>query len=219
MNNYILQFKNISINRNGVYLLESIDLKLQALSLNIIKGKSGSGKTSFLRLINRLDEPTEGIIYFNDLSINTYSIVELRTSISMVFQIPITFDGTVRDNLLIQSNLGLYQQPSFEHLCYILDLCSLSRDYLERTASDLSVGEKQRLNIARSIIHKPKLLLLDEPTSALDNDNSQNIIDTIKMLNKDLGITILIATHKLHESDSLQADIYELKDRTIHIAK
>ena len=97
-----------------------------------------------------------------------------------------------------------------------LELCGLSEQFLHKNAEELSVGEKQRVCIARSIINSPDVLLLDEPTSSLDKDNSVSILQLINNLNKELGITIILVTHKIEESKFLNGDYYTLSDGHIY---
>lgn len=210
MNKLKLELKNVSYKQNQSIILNNFNLQLKSQSKSIIIGKSGSGKTSLLRLINRLEEPTEGSIYYNDININDINVLDLRKKITLVPQIPIVFDYTVQDNLTIQSSLGIAPYPATSTILRTLELCGLSEQFLHKNADDLSVGEKQRVCIARSIINSPDVLLLDEPTSSLDRDNSVSILQLINNLNKELGITIILVTHKIEESKFLNGDYYTL---------
>ena len=95
-------------------------------------------------------------------------------------------------------------------------MCGLSENFINKNAQLLSLGEKQRVCIARSIINKPDVLLLDEPTSSLDFENSLSILHLINDLNKELGITIILVTHKIDEARYLNADYYTLSNGIIN---
>ncbi len=210
--NLKIKIKNVSLTKNNHTILSDINLEIKNKSKSVITGKSGSGKTSLLRLINRLEEPSSGSIYYNGTDIKQYDTLNLRTHVSLVLQIPIVLGDTVREDLLIQSNLDISPSPSTEKLVETLELCGLSEQFLNKKSDNLSIGEKQRLCIARSIINKPDLILLDEPSSSLDKDNSYSILQMINNLNKELGITIIMVTHKIDETTHLNADYYTLSD-------
>ena len=216
MNKYKIVIKHISLDKNQSVILNDINLELNPQSKSVIAGKSGSGKTSLLRLINRLEEPTEGSIHYDGINIFDINVLELRKKITLVPQIPIVLDYTVQDNLTVQSKLGIAPYPATSTMIQTLELCELSEDFLHKNAEDLSVGEKQRVCIARSIINSPDVLLLDEPTSSLDKGNSVSILQLINNLNKELGITIILVTHKIEESKFLNGDFYTLSDGHIH---
>ena len=208
--------KNVGFKQNQSLILKDLNLNLKSQSKSIIIGKSGSGKTSLLRLINRLEEPTQGSIYYNDTNIKEINALDLRKKVTLVAQIPIVFDYTVQDNLTIQSKLGIAPYPATSTIIHTLELCGLSEQFIHKNTDDLSVGEKQRVCIARSIINSPDVLLLDEPTSSLDRDNSISILQMINNLNKELGITIVLVTHKIEESKFLRGDYYTLSDGHIN---
>lgn len=215
MSNYKLELKNLSLVRGGSPVLNNINLKFKEGTKSLITGKSGSGKTSLLRLLNRLNDPSEGKIYYNGLDIKDMNVIDLRRQITLVPQIPIIFDKTVKDNITIQSKFGISPCPSLDQITKTLELCGLSQQFLDKDANQLSVGEKQRVCIARSIINKPDVLLLDEPTSSLDYDNSVSIYKLINNLNTELGITIIMVTHKIEESAVLNAEYYTLLEGKI----
>ena len=191
-----IELKNVTKTKNGNKILERIDITFCRGGLYVIYGQSGSGKSTLLRLLNRLDDPTEGIINFEGTDIRNIPVIDLRKRIGMVFQIPVIFDGTVRDNLYTPYNLGVTQsKPSDEEMKNKLTIAGLSSSIMNNPAENLSVGEKQRLTIARALINNPEVLLLDEPTSALDEQNSLTVLNSIKSLNKNLGLTVIMVTH------------------------
>ncbi len=161
----------------------------KGLIYNIV-GPSGAGKSSFLRLMNRLDDPTDGNLYYYDNPLTSYSPVELRKKIAMLFQTPYLFPGKVRDNLDYCCD-----KKSVDDVGFHLRRVGLKESLANSNSESLSVGEKQRVAIARSLLLEPEILLLDEPTSALDPTSSKKIEELILSLAKELCLTAVIVTH------------------------
>ncbi|HDL04631.1 MAG: phosphate ABC transporter ATP-binding protein [Candidatus Zixiibacteriota bacterium] len=161
----------------------------KGLVYNVV-GPSGAGKSSFLRLLNRLDEPTGGEVLYYDKPVTSYAPTDLRRKISMLFQIPYLFPGTVRDNLSFCCS-GKQEFDADFHLRRV----GLKAEYADMGADDLSVGEKQRVALARSLFLEPDVLLLDEPTSALDPTSSRKIEELILSLARELCLTVIMVTH------------------------
>ncbi|MFQ5453927.1 MAG: ATP-binding cassette domain-containing protein [Candidatus Zixiibacteriota bacterium] len=153
-------------------------------------GPSGAGKSSLLRLLNRLDEPTSGEIIFHNRSYGDYAPCELRRKIGYLFQTPYLFKGTVRDNLLY-ANKSL-NKDDIEHLtCEV----KLKPEQINRPVTNLSVGEMQRVALARLLATSPEIILLDEPTSALDPGNQEAIEKLIQEIVVNEKLTAIVVTH------------------------
>jgi putative ABC transport system ATP-binding protein len=182
--------REISKNGNIIRTVDAITYQFNKGTIHNIVGPSGAGKSSLLRLLNRLDEPTGGEILFFDRPVSSYRPTELRKKVSMLFQIPYLFAGTVRDNLDYCCPGNQKPDPGM-----LLNRVGLKGNFLDKDAADLSVGEKQRVAIARSLILEPDVLLLDEPTSALDPSSSKKIEDLILTLAGQLCLTVIIVTH------------------------
>lgn len=198
MSNPKIELQNIGKIKNGNAILKDINLTFTSGKRYILLGPSGTGKTTLLRLINRMDEPSSGQILYDGENIKNIPVLDLRRRVGMVFQIPVIFDGTIKDNLTVAYRLKIILDPLDEkELQKNLKLAGLQGDLLNRRASELSVGEKQRLNVARALVNKPEVLLLDEPTSALDPSTAIRLLESIKELNELLGLTIIIVTHQL----------------------
>ncbi len=198
MSNPKIELQNIGKIKNGNAILKDINLTFTSGKRYILLGPSGTGKTTLLRLINRMDEPSSGHILYDAENIKNIPVLDLRRRVGMVFQIPVIFDGTVKDNLTVAYRLKIILDPLDEkELQKNLKLAGLQGDLLNRRASELSVGEKQRLNVARALVNKPEVLLLDEPTSALDPSTAIKLLKSIKELNELLGLTIIMVTHHL----------------------
>jgi ABC-type methionine transport system ATPase subunit len=166
-----------------------------------VVGPSGSGKTSLLRLFNRLDEKTGGDVLFDSRPIEEYPVTELRKKIALSFQVPHLFEGTVTSNLT-------YCCPDektldSDVLSGLLARVGLDSSLAERDGEKLSVGQKQRVALARSLVQEPEILLLDEPTSALDPGAARTIEELIIRLNSELGLTIIMVTHNFRQAQRL----------------
>jgi putative ABC transport system ATP-binding protein len=171
-------------------------------------GASGAGKSTLLRLACRLAEPTEGSIRLNGVDICGLPVLKLRVQVSMVFQLPTMLPGTVQDNILYGPRLAMNDAgvgrasagtdtPHLPDARALLDQVGLAPDLLGRPAADLSVGQQQRVCIARSLANQPEVLLLDEPTSALDPASARGILQLVQDLNRERNLTVLKVTHIL----------------------
>ncbi|MGB7293584.1 MAG: ATP-binding cassette domain-containing protein [Thermodesulfobacteriota bacterium] len=216
MSNIKFELRDVGKSKNGNLILREINLKFLSGKKYNILGPSGAGKTTLLRLLNRMDDPTAGDILIDEQNILDIPVIELRKKVGMVFQIPVTFDGTVRDNLMVPYELGVVKNPPDESdIKHVLKLSELKVDFLERKASDLSVGEKQRLSIARTLINKPEVLLLDEPTSALDHNSAISLLRSISQLNSLIGITVIMVTHQLAHARFFGGQIIQIDNGVI----
>jgi len=155
-----------------------------------IVGPSGSGKSSYLRLMNRLDEPTGGEVRFRSKAVGEYKTTYLRKRVSLLFQTPYLFPGTVESNLLFCCS-----DKKIEDMGFHLKRVGLTEDFAEANAEELSVGEKQRVALARALVQEPEVLLLDEPTSALDPTAAEKIEQLILELARELCLTVITVTH------------------------
>lgn len=159
-----------------------------------IVGPSGAGKTSLLRCLNRLEEPDRGSITFDGVDVASLDPIELRRRVGMIFQTPALFEGGVRANLAY----GL-DAVTEDELATALEAAGLDRAFLDRDSSALSVGQAQRVCIARALVRDPEVLLMDEPTSALDRDASARIEGLVRSLNE-RGLTVVLVTHDLDQT-------------------
>lgn len=193
--------------RNQVVALDGIDLTVGKGEFVAIIGSSGSGKSTLLHILGSVDKPTEGkvIIEGTDLSkLNpTQAAIFRRRKVGLVYQfynlIPTL---TARKNILMPLLLDK-KKPNKEYFEKIVGSLGIS-DRLDALPGQLSGGEQQRVAIARSLIYRPALLLADEPTGNLDQKNSKEIMDMLKLSNRNLEQTILLITHD--ERAALEAD-------------
>lgn len=192
---------------NQVVALDRIDLSVEKGEFVAIIGASGSGKSTLLHILGSVDKPTEGkvIIDGTDLSNlkQVQSAIFRRRKVGLVYQfynlIPTL---TIRKNILMPLLLDK-KKPDQEYFNKVVTSLGIA-DKLEALPNQLSGGQQQRAAIARSLIYRPALLLADEPTGNLDQKNSREIIDMLKLSNRNLNQTILLITHD--EKVALEAD-------------
>ncbi|MBD3285280.1 ATP-binding cassette domain-containing protein [candidate division WOR-3 bacterium] len=196
-----IRLEDVSLERNGKKILDCVSFSIPAGKITTVLGPSGSGKTSVLRLLNRLDDPSSGNIILGEDDITSLDPRELRRRVGMVFQVPVMFDGTVRANL--EQTKGFCRERECLKIEGLMSLVDLPEDYTERVASDLSVGEQQRVQLARTLIGQPEVLLLDEPTSGLDIATSERILALIKKVNRETGTSVVFVTHVLEHAREL----------------
>lgn len=175
-------------------ILHIPQLEIPGDEVTCIVGRSGSGKSTLIRLLNRMITPDEGTILFKGTDISTINPIELRRKVVMLPQSPVTFDGTVRDNLLI--GLEFSDRPAIgdDRLAHILEVVDLKKD-LDGSAVTLSGGEKQRIALGRILAMRPEVALLDEPSSALDQGTERTVIDRLIAGAREYGVTIIMVTH------------------------
>ena len=195
---------------NGRSLVNNISIEVQKGDVLAIVGPSGAGKSSFLRLINRLDEPTSGTVFVHDQDYRDIPPRELRRRVGMVMQAPYLFPGTVADNLQF-GPAQRAEQLSDDNISALLDQVGLS-GFAHRDISHLSGGEAQRVSLARTLANGTEILLLDEPTSALDDAAQQNIEVLLKRIIAQQNLTCLIITHDMDQAARLANRVLILKD-------
>jgi ABC-type methionine transport system ATPase subunit len=185
-----------------------VTFAVQAGEVFSVVGPSGAGKSTLLRTINRLLEPTAGNIFLDGAPIEEIDPLELRRRIGMVFQLPALFGDTVEDTVLYGVRLT-GKRADVEHL---LGLAGLAPSLASRNPQSLSVGQQQRVSIARALALEPEVLLMDEPTSALDQVARQRIEDLIGQLNKELGLTTVVVSHALDQVERIADRVVLLVD-------
>lgn len=187
---------------NTVVACKDINLTIEENDIYGIMGLSGAGKSSLIRLLNRLEEPTSGSIFVNDSDITKYSKVELREyrkKTGMIFQhFNLLESRNVMGNIAFALEIAGWKNKKAieERVLELLDLVELS-DKKNSYPAQLSGGQKQRVAIARALANSPKILLSDEATSALDPKTTKSILDLLKNIQKKLGLTIVLITHQM----------------------
>jgi len=194
--------ENVTQERGGRRVLAGVTVDLPKGGFSALIGPSGAGKTSLLRLLNRLDDPAAGVVRFLGRPIVDFPVRALRRRVGFVFQAPAMFPGTVAENLAVVPTLGGKAAAAdvSARIAEILRLVELSADFEDRIAADLSGGEKQRVALARALMTGPEVLLLDEPTAALDPEVAEHLMHTLRRLRENTGLTIVMVTHRLSEA-------------------
>jgi putative ABC transport system ATP-binding protein len=191
-----IEARGVEVTSHGIEILKGVTTSIPENQIFTVVGPSGAGKSTFLRAINRLIEIQDGEITLDDRSIREYGPVELRKRVGMVFQIPLAFEGTVEDNVLMGPRLTGSPEPDVKDL---LEMVGLGVGFLDRKASELSVGEQQRMCIARAIANRPDVLLMDEPTASLDPESSRKVEELILRLKEGGELTLVVVTHNMEQ--------------------
>lgn len=209
----MLKFKNVSKKYKNTTILENINFEINKGEVVSIIGKSGCGKSTLLKCINRLESIDDGVIYFENKDISSLDLLKLRQKIGIVFQEYNLFEHlTVLQNLTIGliKIKNISEEVAKKQAMAMLKKIKLT-DKSDNYPDELSGGQKQRVAIARTLLMKPKLILLDEPTSALDKEMKQEVINLIIKMAKD-DMTLLIVSHE-------EELVKEISDKIIYIKK
>jgi putative ABC transport system ATP-binding protein len=203
--------ETVSLTRmvGSVALVADISVAVRTGEVLGVAGPSGAGKTSFLRLLNRLDEPTSGHVLFEGQDTREIPPPELRRKVGMVTQTPYLFPGTVAANL----RYGPEQHGaklSEETLHFLLEEVGLA-DMAESDVAHLSVGEAQRVSLARALANAPSVLLLDEPTSALDEASKQSVEELILKIVRENALTCVMVSHDLAQAGRMAQRVLLLR--------
>jgi len=198
-------------------ILKNINLRVERGEVFALIGPTGAGKTTLLRLIDLIDTPASGKIFFNgtDMTVSEKARLEARRRMAFVLQKPIVFNMSVYDNIAYGLRWrGEGRSHVREKVSSILEMVGLA-DYKSRNARTLSGGEVQRVAIARAIAIKPEVLLLDEPTANLDPVSASRIEELITGIIKRDAITVIMATHDMAQGQRLADRISVLIDGEI----
>ena len=198
-----IEFLGAGKQYDGKYAVRDLDLTIYQGEFFVLVGGSGSGKSTTLRMINALIEPTDGNVYLHGKRIKDYDIRQLRHQIGYVLQQIALFPTmTVAENIALMPDiLGWPKAERKTRVNELLELVELDpAHYRDRYPHELSGGEQQRIGILRAIAAKPQVLLMDEPFSALDPLVRAVLQDQIAMIHKKLGATIVFVTHDMQEA-------------------
>ena len=194
----MLRTEHLGRKVEGQTIVDDVSVEAWHGEVLAIVGPSGSGKSSLLRLLNRLDEPTEGTVFLDDWDYREMPPRELRRRVGMVLQSPYLFPGTVADNIRF-GPAGRGELVPEERISRLLERVGLE-GYEERGVDRLSGGESQRVSLARTLMNSPDVLLLDEPTSALDPAAVGEVEELICALVPERRLACLIVTHNREQA-------------------
>ena len=210
--------------KNGVTAIYDLNLAIEKGSFTFVIGGSGSGKSTFIKMLYREEKPTRGQIILGGLNVaklRNQKVYKLRRKLGIVFQ----------DYRLLE------KQTVFENVAFALEVIGVKKDEIRvkvlkaledvglknkihNYPTQLSGGEQQRVAIARAIVNNPKLLICDEPTGNLDPDMSMEIMKVLESINENRGTTIIMATHDKDIVNKMKKQVITLKDgRLVSFAK
>jgi len=185
----VLSLEHVGLERGGRAVLRDVSLSAGAGAVTALLGPSGAGKSSVLRCLVRLEEPAVGRVLVDGADVRALDPCGLRRRVGLVAQAPVMLPGDVRANLAYAA-----EDVPEAGLRAALEQAELPRAFLDRTAAELSGGERARVAIARALVREPRALLLDEPTAALDPARAQAIAELIRRLAAE-GLTIVVTAH------------------------
>jgi D-methionine transport system ATP-binding protein len=198
-NNSLISTDQVSYQTKFRTLLTNVSVAIAQGSKTALIGATGSGKTTFLRLLNRLTDPSVGTIFLNGKNIQEIPIQTLRRRVMLVPQEPSLLGMTVHEALSYPLKLQNFPQSEIDSRSQKwIDKLQIDRKLLNRSELELSLGQRQWMAIARALIMEPEVLLLDEPTSALDRGLSHLLLDTLTELTQlPQPVTVVMINHQL----------------------
>ena len=191
------EYVDVRVDGDDGPIVEGFSARIAAEGVTAIVGASGVGKTTLLRLLNRLDDPDAGTVLLDGRDLRSYDVLALRRRVQFVGQVPVTFPGTVADNLGPGDHAGL------------LPRVGLAASIAGREADRLSIGEAQRMCLARALALGPEVLVLDEPTSALDPASKVGIEELVASLSIG-GLTVVMVSHDPRQASHLADHVLEV---------
>lgn len=194
--------KIFTLNKKNITAVDDLTLNIKEGEIYGVIGYSGAGKSTFVRLLNRLEEPTAGKVMIGNQEITALKAKELRLArqeIGMIFQhFNLLWSRTVEDNIAFPLEIaGVSKADRSRRVQELINLVGL-KGREKSYPSQLSGGQKQRVGIARALANNPKVLLCDEATSALDPETTNSILNLLVDINEKLGLTIILITHEMH---------------------
>ncbi|MDT2767555.1 ATP-binding cassette domain-containing protein [Globicatella sulfidifaciens] len=209
----IIKVDNLSIANERQAIINQLSFEIQQGEFVSITGQSGSGKSTVLKFLAQLNDPTlkvSGSYQLLGKDVNDYSPIELRQIVSYFYQTPSLFGDTVRDNLAFPYEIR-HEEFDEQRAIEMLNNVDLSHSFLDKNIKSLSGGERQRVALIRNLMYPSKVLLLDEISSALDFNTRQIIWSWLERYRQEHDATILMVSHLDEE--------HEMTDRKIEIVK
>jgi putative ABC transport system ATP-binding protein len=194
----LFECDRVSFRRGETLVLDELTFDIEE-GATCIAGPSGAGKSTLLRLLNRLVDPALGAVSYRGRDVRDYDVLALRREVSLVPQLPALLDGTVAENVGFGARLAGRRTD----VGTTLGLAGLDGSFADRSARRLSVGEQQRVMLARALALEPRVLLLDEPTSALDERAKAAVEETLLDLRERLSLSFVFVTHELAQAERL----------------
>jgi len=211
----LISLQQITKKYGNIQALDEINLEITQRDVLSIVGPNGAGKTTLLKIMAGIETPTSGKIFYKGKCIGNQNLELIRRKCTMVFQKTAMFNTTVYKNVAYGLKIrGLPESEIKARVDEALDLVKL-RGYEKRHARKLSGGEQQRVALARALVLNPEMLLLDEPTANLDPKTTSIIEEVIKNVNRENGITVVLATHNVFQVQKIAKKALLLLDGKI----
>ena len=215
----MIEFINVSKSYDGkTNIIEGLNLRINSGELVVLIGESGSGKTTTMKMINRVHEPTSGSILINGQDIMRANVIELRRNIGYVIQKVGLFPHmTIADNIELIPYLKKWDKEKRRKRAHeLLEMVNLDPNiYLNRYPNELSGGQQQRVGVARALAVNPDIILMDEPFSALDPITREQLQEELLKLQDELHKTIVFVTHDMDEALKIGDKIAVMRDGNI----
>lgn len=212
----MIEFINVSKSYDGkTNVIEGLNLRINSGELIVLIGESGSGKTTTMKMINRVHEPTSGSILINGEDIMSANVIELRRNIGYVIQKVGLFPHmTIADNIELIPFLKKWDKEKRRQRAHeLLEMVNLDPNiYLDRYPNELSGGQQQRVGVARALAVNPDIILMDEPFSALDPITREQLQEELLKLQDELHKTIVFVTHDMDEALKIGDKIAVMRD-------
>ena len=211
----MIEVKNVTKSYgNGLPAIKNLNMKINDGEFVFVVGASGSGKSTFIKMLLRELKPTEGTIEINGVDIaklRSKGVARYRRNVGVVFQdFRLLNDRDVYSNITFaQHVIGVNKKDIKKNTARVLNLVGLSEKY-RSNPDELSGGEQQRVSLARALVNKPEILLADEPTGNLDPDNAWEIMKLLDKVNEQ-GTTVIVVTHNMEIVEQMKKRVITLK--------
>ena len=208
----MITVQNLSFAYTLQPILKDVSFRVEKSDFVVIRGESGFGKSTLLRLLAKLEVPQSGVIFFHEKPYADIPSATLRRRVAFLHQRPVIVTGSIRENLLLGFRFQTTAPPADEVLSSHLRRARLEALSLDASALELSIGQQQRLALLRLLLLKPEVLLLDEPTASLDALSAQVIMEWLASLNRDDGATIILVSHGDTDSVTCPVRTFEFRN-------
>jgi len=198
----VIEFDRVSKKYGDITALNSFSLKVPTAKITVLMGLSGSGKTTAIRMVNKMVTPTSGSVLIDGVDVAARDAVALRRTVGYVMQeVGLLPHKTVRENVsLIARIAGQPTDVAEGNATEMLRMVGIDEQFFSRYPQQLSGGQQQRVGVARALAIKPNILLMDEPFGAVDPIVREELQDELCRIQRELGLTIMFVTHDRHEA-------------------